>query len=47
VGKADAEKESKRILTEADEKVNRTNNLAKGHFERAVSYVLNRVAGRE
>jgi len=47
VAKADVEEEKKRILAEADEKVSRTNNLAKGHFDRAVNYVLNRVAGRQ
>ena len=47
MAKADVEEENKRILAEADDKVNRTNNLAKGHFERAVNYVLKRVAGRE
>ena len=47
VAKADVEEERKRILAEADEKVNRTNSLAKGHSDRAVNYVLNRVAGRK
>lgn len=47
VSKADVEEESQRILAEAAEKVESTNILAKGHIDRAVSYVLNRVAGRE
>jgi vacuolar-type H+-ATPase subunit H len=47
VAEADADEERKRILAEADEKINRTSNLAKGHFDRAVNYVLNRVAGRK
>lgn len=47
VASANVEEERKCILAEAEEKVNRTNNLATGHLDRAVNYVLNRVAGRE
>ena len=47
VAKADAKEERERILAESEENINRTNNLAKGHLDRAVGYVLDRVAGRE
>jgi vacuolar-type H+-ATPase subunit H len=47
VVKADAKEERERILAESEENINRTNNLAKGHLDRAVGYVLDRVAGRE
>lgn len=47
VGKAKAEDESARILAEAKENIERTKGLAMSHFDRAVSYVLDRAAGRE
>jgi vacuolar-type H+-ATPase subunit H len=47
VAKADAKEERERILAESEENINRTNNLAKGHLDRAVGYVLDRVAGRQ
>ena len=47
VANAEAKDECARIQAEAEEKVNRTKNLAVGHFERAVAYVIDRAAGRE
>ena len=47
IAKADAKDESARILAEAEEKAGRMNNLANGNQDRAINYVLNRVAGRE
>jgi vacuolar-type H+-ATPase subunit H len=44
---AKAEEECARILADADEQVKHTEVLAQGNFARAVSYVLNRVIGRE
>lgn len=46
VANAEAKEECARILTEAEEKAKRTKALATGHLERAVSYVLDHVAGR-
>ncbi len=46
VADAQAEQDSARLLTEADEKASRTKGLAMSHMERAVGYVLDRVAGR-
>ena len=47
VASAQAEEEIARLLAEAEEKTNRSKNLAKGNLDRAVGYVLDRVAGRE
>ncbi|MBI1794023.1 MAG: hypothetical protein HYR70_07510 [Chloroflexi bacterium] len=47
VANAEAKEECARILIEAEEKTNRTRGLAMSHLERAVGYVLDRVAGRE
>jgi F0F1-type ATP synthase membrane subunit b/b' len=47
VASAQAEEEIARILAETEEKVKRSRNLAKGNLDRAVGYVLDRVAGRE
>ncbi len=47
VANAEAKEESARILAEANEKVNHARSLALTHFERAVGYVLDRVAGRD
>jgi len=44
---AQAHDASERILAEAGEKINQTKGLSKSHLERAVSYVLDQVAGRE
>ena len=41
-----AEEESARILAEADEKNKQFETLAMSNFDRAVSYVLDRVIGR-
>ena len=46
VADAQAEKESARILADAGEKASQSKNLAMSHMERAVGYVLDRVAGR-
>ena len=45
--KAHAEKETERILGQADEQARQTRSVAMSHFDRAVSYVLDRIAGRE
>ena len=47
VANAEAKEESARILAEAEEKANRMKGLAMSHMERAVGYVLDRVAGRD
>ncbi len=47
VAKAEAKEESVRILAEAEEKVKLAKSLALTHFDRAVGYVLDRVAGRD
>lgn len=47
VASAQAKDESARILAEAEERVRATKGLSMSHFERAVGYVLDRVAGRE
>jgi vacuolar-type H+-ATPase subunit H len=44
---AKAEDEIAKISADADEKVKRANTLAAANFHRAVSYVLNRVVGKE
>ena len=46
VADAQAEEESARILADAGEKATRTKGLVMSHMERAVGYVLDRVAGR-
>ena len=46
VASAQAEEETARILADSEEKINRSKNLAKGNLDRAVGYVLDRVAGR-
>jgi len=42
---AQAQKESKRVLTQADVEAERMEAMAMGRFGRAVTFVLNRVAG--
>ena len=44
---AQAQEESVRILRRANEEAERTEAMAMGRFDRAVSFVLNRVAGTE
>jgi vacuolar-type H+-ATPase subunit H len=44
---AQAQDESARIVKEADEEAERMEALANGRFDHAVSYVLDRVAGKE
>jgi len=47
VANAEAKEECARILADAEEKSNRMKGLAMSHMERAVGYVLDRVAGRD
>jgi hypothetical protein len=46
VSRVQADEESARILSDAEEKSRQLEGLAKKNFERAVAYVLERVAGR-
>jgi len=47
VANAEAKEECARILADAEEKSNRMKGLAMSHMERAIGYVLDRVAGRD
>ncbi len=47
ISQAKAENEIAKISAEADEKVKRVETLAAANFHQAVSYVLNRVVGKE
>jgi vacuolar-type H+-ATPase subunit H len=47
VASAQAKEECERILAQAEEEARRTETLATSHSDRAVGYVLDRVAGRE
>ena len=47
VSKVQADEESGRILSEAEEKNRQFEALATSNFDRAVAYVLERVVGRE
>jgi vacuolar-type H+-ATPase subunit H len=47
ISRAHAEEETARILSQAEEEVRRMEVLAMSNFDRAVSFVLDRVAGRE
>jgi len=47
VSKASADVEGERVLASAEESSRESEALAMSHFERAVAYVLDRVAGRE
>ncbi len=42
-----AEAESKRIIAESEEAMRRNDALAKTNFDRAVAFVLTRIAGKE
>ncbi|MEJ2263052.1 MAG: hypothetical protein P8X95_06375 [Anaerolineales bacterium] len=44
---AQSEEDSARILDEAEGNVQRLKSLTMSHFDRAVNYVLDQVAGRE
>jgi vacuolar-type H+-ATPase subunit H len=44
---AKAEEECERIISQSNEKMQRTETIARGNMVRAISYVLNRVVGRE
>ena len=46
ISKVQADDENARILSEAEEKSRQLEDLAKRNFDRAVAYVLERVAGR-
>lgn len=46
VSKVQADEESTRILSDSEEKSRELESSAKGNFDRAVAYVLERVAGR-
>ncbi len=47
VANAEAKEECARILADAEDKSNRMKGLAMSHMERAIGYVLDRVAGRD
>jgi len=47
VSKASADVEGERVLASAEESSRESEALAMSNFERAVAYVLDRVAGRE
>ena len=47
VANAQYEKESARILAETDERIQHMKNQTMSHFDRAVDFVLDRIAGRE
>jgi V/A-type H+-transporting ATPase subunit G/H len=47
VEEARSQKDADRLLAQAEEKANQTKSLAMSHFDRAVGYVLDRIAGRE
>ena len=47
VASAQSQEESTRMLAEAEARVKQTETLAGSNFDRAVTYVLNRVIGRE
>ena len=44
---ARSQEEVNRILAQAEEKANHTKSLAMSHFNRAVGFVLDKIAGRE
>jgi vacuolar-type H+-ATPase subunit H len=44
---AKAEEECEKILSQSSEKMQQTETIARGNLTRAISYVLNRVVGRE
>jgi vacuolar-type H+-ATPase subunit H len=47
VAQAKAEEEVAKILAEAEEKNRQLENVANSNFDRAVTYILDRVTGRE
>lgn len=47
IANAQAKEECARILAQAEEEARRMEALAMSHFDRAVSYVLDRVVGKE
>ena len=47
VSEAQAEEEVSRILTKADEKNRQVEALVMNNFDKAVTYILNRVIGKE
>ncbi len=47
VAKAEPEEENHQILDQANKKIQQMDSQAKANFSRAVTYVLNRVAGKE
>jgi len=47
IAQAQAKEECARILTQAEKEARRMEVLATSHMDRSVSYVLDRVAGRE
>ena len=47
IARAKSEDEVDRILSQADEKNRQLEELAASNFDRAVTYILNRVTGRE
>jgi vacuolar-type H+-ATPase subunit H len=47
IAKAKCEEECDQIMADAEDKIKRTETLAASNFDHAVSYVLNRVIGRE
>jgi vacuolar-type H+-ATPase subunit H len=47
VAKARSEAETSRIISEAEEKTHKIENLAMKNFDRAVAFVLERVIGKE
>lgn len=44
---AKAEDASTRMLADAEEEINQARGLSKSHLDRAVSFVIDKVAGRE
>ena len=44
---AEAKEECERILAKAEENINKNETIAKRNFDRAVTYVISRVLGRE
>ena len=47
IAQAQSEEESTRILAKAEEDVRNMETVAMSHFDRAVAFVLDRIAGRE
>jgi len=47
IGRAQAEEETARILTQAEEKNRQNEAMAMSNFDRAVTYILDRVVNRD